>query len=74
MYSIFLNIDTLMKMILHIDDTITRRSQQNTPFEAMFGRIGRLPIDINHDCLKNPDAKLDDYHKRDDPDTEQKKA
>ena len=33
-----------------------QESTKHTPFEMMFGRTARLPVDINTEAIQDPDA------------------
>ena len=46
-------------------------STKHTPFEAMFGRRARLPIDINAESSYCPEQKLSEFLE---PDIEETKA
>ena len=42
-----------------------------SPFEAMFGRKARLPVDIDTEALHDPDEKLMQYANKLEPDLEE---
>jgi hypothetical protein len=47
-----------------------QESTKHTPFEAMYGRIARLPVDINSEKYENPDIRLAAYQELADPNKE----
>ena len=51
-----------------------QESSRHTPFEAMFGRIAKLPIDFNAMDSYDPDKQLDDYADSTEPDDNDRKA
>ena len=48
-------------------NTAVQDSTQHTPFEVMFGRVARLPIDINMSNQVDPEKKANDYQHYDSP-------
>ena len=36
-------------------------NHQDTPFEAMFGRVAKLPVDFNTASSHSPEEKLQKY-------------
>ena len=47
-----------------------QESTKHTPFEVMFGRTARLPVDINTEAIQDPDAWLRQYVMKLEPDRE----
>ena len=57
--------DAKLGEIVYAYNTSVQESTKHTPFEAMFGRVARLPVDCNTDFLKNAKQKLEkDKHAR----------
>ena len=48
-----------------------QESTKHTPFEVMYGRMARLPIDINSEKYESPDMRLAAYQELADPDEEE---
>ena len=55
-------------------NTAMQESSKHTPFEVMFGRIARLPVDINAASHYDPDEKLEEFFVSDNPDEEERLA
>ena len=53
--------DVKLKEIVYAYNTAVQESTKHTPFEAMFGRVARLPIDFNAMDHYDPDQQLEDY-------------
>ena len=51
-----------------------QESTKHSPFEAMFGRRARLPVDINAEANYDPDQKLREFANKDEPNEEQNDA
>ena len=49
---------------------LVKESTKCSPFEAMFGRKARLPVDINTEATQDPDMKLKEYANKLEPDRE----
>ena len=50
--------DSNLKEIIYAYNTAVQESSRHTPFEAMFGRIARLPIDYNAMDSYDPEKQL----------------
>lgn len=50
-----------MKEVVYAYNTSVQDSSQHTPFEVMFGRVARLPIDMILAVQTDPDEKADNY-------------
>ena len=48
-------------------NTAVHESTKHTPFEVMFGRMAKLPIDFNLSGDCSPEEKVLDFEARDDP-------
>ena len=58
-------------MAFYNNDTFPlQESTKHTPFEAMYGRMARLPVDIESEKNESPDMRLDTYQELADPDEE----
>ena len=53
--------DMKLGEVVHAYNTATQESTKHTPFEAMFGRIARLPIDVNVSNNYDADMKLQEF-------------
>lgn len=53
--------DEKLGEVVYAYNTAMQESTKFTPFEAMFGRIARLPIDFNAASTYKPNAKLEEY-------------
>ena len=57
--------------VVYAYNTAVQESTKYTPFEAMFGHMAKLPVDINLGLDYNPDEKLLQYmNSEDSPDKE----
>ena len=45
--------------IVYSYNTAVQESSRHTPFEAMFGRQAKLPVDFNTEKEFDPDVKLE---------------
>ena len=52
--------DTHVLEVVYAYNTTVQKSTKHTPFEAMFGRRGCLPVDLNADKNYNADEKVED--------------
>ena len=66
--------DSNLKEIIYAYNTAVQESSRHTPFEAMFGRIARLPIDYNAMDSYDPEKQLEDYADSTEPDDDDRKA
>ena len=55
-------------------NTAVHESTKHTPFEVMFGRMAKLPIDFNLSEDYSPEEKVLDFEARDDPPEAERKA
>jgi len=46
---------------------LSMMATKHSPFEAMFGRKARLPIDINAEAMYDPDQKLKEFASEEEP-------
>ena len=53
--------DTKLAEVVYAYNTAVQESTKHTPFEAMFGRMARLPVDFNSAKHFDPDVALEDY-------------
>lgn len=53
--------DKNLKEVVYAYNTSVQDSTQHTPFEVMFGRVARLPVDINLAAHTDPDQKVAEY-------------
>ena len=68
-----LNISTnesLWVSALYCYNTAVQESSRHTPFEAMFGRQAKLPVDFNTEEDYDPDRKLEQHLASHDPSDE----
>ena len=68
------NWDEKLDEIFYSYNTAVHESTKVSPFEAMFGRIARLPIDFNASLKYNADEKLKQFCSSKDPDKDVKDA
>ena len=52
--------DTKLAEVVYAYNTAVQESTKHTPFEAMFGRMARLPVDFNSSSHYDPDAVLEE--------------
>ena len=55
--------------VVYAYNTAMQESTKHTPFEAMFGRVARLPIDFNTRSAYDADAKQLEYQDAEDQDS-----
>ena len=60
--------DTKLNEVLYAYNTAVQESTKHTPFEAMFGRVARLPIDFNVSQSYDADTKQQEYQDAEDQD------
>ena len=53
--------DVKLAEVVYAYNTATQESTKHTPFEAMFGRMARLPIDVNVSNNYDADMKLQEF-------------
>lgn len=53
--------DQHLQEVVYAYNTSVQESTKHTPFEAMFGRIARLPIDFNADSSYDADEKVEEF-------------
>ena len=53
--------DDLLGETVYIYNTAVQESTKYTPFEVMFGRRGKLPIDFNTMNVYDPNKKLEEF-------------
>lgn len=58
--------DDKLPEVVYAYNTAVQESTKHTPFEAMFGRVGRLPVDFNATSNYDADAKLEAYMEAED--------
>ena len=59
-----------MPIIMYLPSLISQESTKYSPFEVMFGRKARLPVDINTEAVQDPEMKLRQYANKLEPDGE----
>ena len=59
--------DEKLSEVVYGYNTAMQDSTQHTPFEVMFDRVARLPIDINMSNQVDPGKKANDYQHYDSP-------
>ncbi len=60
--------------VVYSYNTAVQESSKHTPFEAMFGRVGRLPVDFSADKEFDADKKVHQFVTSDEPDEEERSA
>ena len=65
--------DEKLPEVVYAYNTAVHESTKHTPFEVMFGRMARLPVDIDFARHCEPTEKLDEYVKRKEPQENEKK-
>ena len=65
--------DVKLGELVYAYNTSFQESSKHSPFEAMFGRIARLPVDCNTDKV-DADRKLEEYANLRSPDAEERDA
>ena len=53
--------DVHVQEVVYAYNTAVQESTKHTPFEAMFGRRGRLPVDFNADGNYDADKEIEDF-------------
>ena len=53
--------DESLQEVIYAYNTAVQESTKYTPFEAMFGRVARLPVDFNAASNYNPDDKIQEF-------------
>ena len=53
--------DEKLPEVVYAYNTAVQESTKHTPFEAMFGRMARLPVDFNASINFDADAKLKEF-------------
>ena len=53
--------DVKLGEVVYAYNTAVQESTKHTPFEVMFGRMARLPVDFNAASHYDPDRKLEEY-------------
>ena len=53
--------DVQLQEVVYAYNTAVQESTKYTPFEAMFGRVARLPVDFNATSNYNADVKLQEF-------------
>ena len=66
--------DEKLAEVVYSYNSAYQESSKHTPFEAMFGRVARLPVDINTDKQYDPDRMLQQTLASDEPDEEERSA
>ena len=61
--------DESLQEVVYAYNTAVQESTKHTPFEAMFGRVARLPVDFNAINNYDADVKLQEFMEADSPDT-----
>ena len=59
--------DEKLPEIVYSYNSAVHESSKHTPFEAMFGRVPKLPVDFNAACSHDPEEKLQEYLTAADP-------
>ena len=68
------SVNHIIKFLETTSGVSMQDSTKHTPFEAMFGRRARLPIDINAESSYCPEQKLSEFLDMSEPDIEETKA
>ena len=66
--------DEKLAEVIYSYNTAVQESSKHTPFEAMFGRMGRLPVDFNANKEFDADKKVQHFAASDEPDEEERSA
>ena len=53
--------DEKLQEVVYAYNTSVQKSTKHTPFEAMFGRVARLPLDFNASKNYDADMKLQEF-------------
>lgn len=53
--------DEKLSEVVYAYNTTVQESTKYTPFQAMFGRVAWLPVDINASVDYDPQSKLEEY-------------
>ena len=61
--------DAKLSEVVYAYNTAVQESTKHTPFEAMFGRVARLPIDFNVKSAYDVDVKQQEYLDAEDQDS-----
>ena len=59
--------DEKLPEIVYSYNSAVHESSRHTPFEAMFGRVAKLPVDFNTASTHSPEEKLQEYLTAADP-------
>ena len=60
--------DESLQELVYAYNTAVQESTKHTPFEAVFGRVARLPVDFNAINNNEADVKLQEFMEADSPD------
>ena len=61
--------DETLQEVVYAYNTAVQESTKHTPFEAMFGRVARLPVDFNATSNYDADEKLQEFIEAESQDT-----
>ena len=61
------NWDVHLHQVVFAYNTAVQESTKYTPFQAMFGRMARIPVDINSAPNYDPAKKLQEFYQADQP-------
>lgn len=61
------NWDAHLDQVVFAYNTAVQESTKYTPFQAMFGRMARIPVDINSCSNYDAAEKLQEFHQADQP-------
>ena len=61
------NWDVHLDQVVFAYNTAVQESTKYTPFQAMFGRMARIPVDINSAPNYDPAKKLQEFYQADQP-------
>ena len=61
------NWDAHLDQVVFAYNTAVQESTKYTPFQAMFGRMARIPVDINSSPNYDAAEKLQEFHQADQP-------
>ena len=66
--------DKTLSEIVYAYNTAVQESTKHTPFEAMFGRQAKLPVDFNSKADYSPEELIKEYEDGDEPSMTERQA